>query len=104
MNTQRSWEALRRWLEREREISLARGRPFRVFLDSKRDELVIIPLESGIERHVGRGEWSRFVEKFNSVENSGYDPLRPGHYARVSFNSSYLVAIVKEARLNRSAS
>jgi hypothetical protein len=40
-------------------------------------------------------------DKFNSAENSGYDPLRPCHYTRLTFNSSYLVALVKAAEVDR---
>ncbi len=58
-------------------------------------------MESGNERRVSREEWNRLVDKFNSVEDSGYDPVRPGHYARLTFNSSYLVALIKAAGLGR---
>lgn len=93
------WKVLREWLKRRRKVSLPRGRPFQVGFEERRDEIIIVPAESGIERRVSRPEWDRFVDKFNSVEESRYDPLRPGHYARLTFNSSYLVALVKAAEL-----
>lgn len=74
--------------------------PFRARFDREEDELAFTPSETGIERRVGREEWERFVARFNEIERSGYDPLRPGHYPRVTFNSSYLVAVTAGAGLN----
>ena len=96
-----SWNELQTWLNRERTLSLPRGKPFRTWFDPSNDEIVCTPSETGIERRIGRAEWHRFVERFNEVEKSGYNPLRAGHYHRVSFNSSYLVAIAKVSELNR---
>ena len=95
-----SWGRVQTWLVRERTLTLARGTEFRVRFDRNRNELVVIPSETGIERRAGRIEWQRFVERFNEVERAGYDPMKPGHYPRVTFNSSYLVAIARGARLN----
>jgi len=95
MNIEKKWEEIRDWLSKEKRINLPRGSEFEVSFDGKMNEIVIVPLQTGIPRRVGKEEWHRFGEKFNEVEENGYDPFRPGHYARVTFNSSYLVAILK---------
>jgi len=96
---QDSWEQLTGWLNRERELTLSRGKPFLARFDRVANELTFTPSETGIERRVGREEWNRFVARFNEIERSGYDPLRPGHYPRVTFNSSYLVSVTTGAGL-----
>ncbi len=98
---QDDWTLVKEFLSEPREIGLTRGLPFEASSNPNEDEVTIIPSQTGIERRIGRDEWERFVERFNQVEDSGFDPLRPGHYARVSFNSSYLVALVREAGLSQ---
>src|SRR5437660_1417230 len=75
--------------------------PFRARFDTVASELVFVPSETGIERRVNAKEWQRFVARFNEVERAGYNPLRPGHYPKITFNSSYLVTIAESASLNR---
>ncbi len=90
------WEEITAFLSKKASFKLTRGSEFTAIADRSKDEIIITPKETGIARVIGKQEWNRFVEKFNEVVDSGYDPLRPGHYARISFNSSYLIAIVKK--------
>ena len=101
INSSKGWQALQEWLGREREVPLPRGSPFKAAYDQGAHEISIVPTRTGIERRVGKDEWNRFVNKFNSVEDSGYDPMQPGHYARVTFNSSYLVALIREVGIRK---
>jgi len=94
-----AWERLQQWLQRERTMTLARGQSFRARFDRVEEQLVFVPSETGIERRVKWDEWERFAARFNEVEHAGYNALQPGHYPRITFNSSYLVAIVREADL-----
>ncbi len=101
INSPKGWKALQEWLVQEREVALPRGSLFKATYDRGAHEITIVPTRTGIERRVSSDEWNRFVNKFNSVEESGYDPMRPGHYARVTFNSSYLVALIREVGVRK---
>ena len=100
MEAEVSWMRLQEWLGRVRQVSLPRGRPFRASFDQTYGEIVVEPSETGIPRRIRRRTWGEFVDRFNQVEVSGRDPLRPGHYVRTTHNSSYLVALTIAAVLN----
>lgn len=89
------WERIKEALSSEIELSLPTGSPFKATYDSEYNQIVIVPIKTGIPRRINFTEWERFVNKYNDIENGPYNPLRPGHYAQVSFNSSYLIALVK---------
>ena len=93
---EKDWEEIADWLSEERSFSSKRGSKFHACFAKDAGEIVFIPLESGIERRVSRAEWGRFMQRYNKVKVAGYDPLRAGHYARITFNASYLVAILLE--------
>ncbi len=95
MDIEKNWEKILAYLNQERSLKLTKGSEFNAKSDVKNNEIMVVPKETGIARRISKLEWTRFVEKFNDVEKSGYDPMRPGHYAKISFNSSYLIAIVK---------
>lgn len=96
METDRLWSGIAKWLSNEKTIHLPRGKPFVASFDKSDGVIIVTPSETGIPRRISKEEWNRFGEKFEDVEKRGYDPLKPGHYARITFNSSYLVAILKE--------
>ena len=72
------------------------ARDFRAFFDTNNNYIEVIPTETGIPRRISKNEWDRFAIKYGEVKSNGYDPLRPGHYAQITHNSSYLVAILKK--------
>ena len=96
MNVDKLWNEIKLWLLDEKMIELQKGGKFKVIFDINSEIIEIIPIKSGISRRINKEEWIKFGNKFNSVKNEGYDPFRPGHYAKITFNSSYLVAIIKE--------
>ena len=100
MDPERSWLEVIEWLGTPREIRLPRGRPFHVRYDPEEGKVIVTPSLTGIERRIGREYWERYVNRFNEVERSGYDQFRPGHYAAITHNSSYMVALTREADLN----
>lgn len=95
METDKTWRKILTCTDKEKNIKLPRGGEFIAKSNVSDNEIIVTPKETGISRRISWLEWGRFVEKYNDVERSGYDPLRPGHYAKVSFNSSYIVAILK---------
>ncbi len=95
-NSDEIWEKIKRWGQHRHRITLPRGSSFDVQFDPKRDEVEVTPLQTGIPRRIGRKEFDKLVKRFNEVTAAGYEPFRPGHYARESHNSSYFVAILKE--------
>ena len=99
---EKDWEELTAWLIDERGFISKRGSKFHAQYDKETNELVFIPLESGIERRFSRTEWLRFLQKYNKVKVAGYDPLRAGHYARVTFNASYIVTVLLDFEASRS--
>jgi len=101
MAYEESWEQVVKWLAKPREFSLARGMPFKASYNSKEKTINVVPTETGIVRTISIKEWETFIEKLNEVTSSGYDPWRPGHYSKVTYNSSYLVAILKEFEAQR---
>src|SRR5438093_1294500 len=70
-----------------RTLETVTGRPFRVatYLDS----IVFVPESTGLGRTEGRKGQERFVARYNATGS-----LRPGDYAGVSRDASYLVALV----------
>ena len=97
MDIEETWMEITEWLAKERVISLPKGNDFRALYKTENDVIEVIPTETGIPRQVSKKEWEKFGLKFNKVRENGYDPLKPGHYAQVTYNSSYLVAILKES-------
>lgn len=95
METDETWKKILICTDPEIKMKLVRGGEFVAKSNVSDNEIIVTPKKSGISRRISWLEWSRFVEKYNEIERSGYDPLRPGHYAKVSFNSSYIVAILK---------
>ena len=95
MKIDETWRKIVTCIDKEKSITLPRGGKFIAKSNVSDNEIIVIPTKTGIPRRISYIEWSKFVEKFNEVEKSGYDPLRSGHYAKVSFNSSYIVAILK---------
>jgi len=97
MDITETWKDLAKWLRQQRNISLPRGKDFCASYKSKIDSIEVIPSLTGIPRLISKNEWTRFCEKYNTVIKTKYNPLRPGHYAQISHNSSYIVAILKES-------
>jgi hypothetical protein len=95
MDIEKSWKDLTCWLSQEKKFSLPRGSDFSAKYVNKIDSIQIVPSETGIPRIISKNEWIKFCEKFQAIQKTKYDPLRPGHYAQISHNSSYLVAMVK---------
>lgn len=95
MNSEKTWKKIITCLTQEKIIKLPKGGEFRARSNTSSNEISVTPIVTGISRRINLLQWERFVEKYNEVEASGYDPLRSGHYAKVSFNSSYIVAILK---------
>lgn len=96
MSYEHSWEGVVRWLNEPKEFSLIRGKPFTAVYNQKEQAINVVPKETGIVRTISEKEWDTFIEKVNSVTIEGYDPWKPGHYSKVTYNSSYLVAILKD--------
>ena len=73
-----------------RTLETVTGKPFRVgiYLDS----LVFVPESTGLGRTEGRKGAERFVARYNQIGS-----LRPGDYAGISRDASYLVALVEAA-------
>ena len=63
------------------------GRRFRVGIF--RDSVVVTPESSGYPQSDGRAAGEKFVERYNRMGS-----LHPGHYARVTRNASYYVAVL----------
>jgi hypothetical protein len=101
MRPESSWLELIEWLRTAREIHLPRGKPFRVRYNPEEGKVIVTPSLTGIERRIGREYWERYVNRFNEIERTEYDPFRPGHYAAITHNSSYMVALTREADLNQ---
>jgi hypothetical protein len=78
----------------DRPLTTVKGREFTVgiYLDS----LVFTPVSSGIAQSDGRKASERFLERYNATGS-----LRPGDYADVSRNASYLVGILMAADARR---
>lgn len=95
LDVENNWKKVISNLSTETTLKLPKGSEFTAISDSGKSIITITPKQSGISRIIGKKEWIRFAERFNEVIDSGYDPLRPGHYARISFNASYLIAIIK---------
>ena len=72
-------------------ISTVTGRTFTVgiYLDS----LVFTPVSSGLGQSDGRKAAERFLARYNETGS-----LRPGDYADVTRNASYLVGMLSHAR------
>ena len=75
----------------DRPLTTVTGRTFTVgtYLDS----LVFTPTSSGRGQSDGRKAAERFLARFNETGS-----LRPGDYADVSRNASYLVGLMAAAR------
>ena len=95
MDIDETWIRILKCIVKEKSMTLPRGSEFIAKSNIDDNEITIIPNKTGISQRISYIEWSKFVEKFNEVEKSGYDPLRSRHYAKVSFNSSYIIAILK---------
>lgn len=78
----------------DRPLTTVMGREFTVgiYLDS----LVFTPVSSGIGQSDGRKAAERFLERYNATGS-----LRPGDYADVSRNASYLVGLLMAAGVRR---
>ena len=57
------------------------------------DSLVFTPASSGISQSDGRKAAERFLARFNETGST-----RPGDYADVSRNASYLIGLIAAAR------
>jgi hypothetical protein len=64
-----------------------------------RDSAFFTPLSTGRGQSDGRAAHERFVERYNQIGSP-----RPGDYARVTRNASYLVALVAAAQSTASTS
>jgi len=75
-------------------LTTVTGREFTVgiYLDS----LVFTPVSSGVGQSDGRKAAERFLERYNVTGS-----LRPGDYADVSRNASYLVGLLAAAAADR---
>jgi hypothetical protein len=78
--------ALVRRLE-DQPLRTVTGRPFTVTI--YRDSLVFIPASSGLGQSDGRKAAERFLVRYNATGS-----LRPGDYADITRNASYLVGIL----------
>ena len=74
---------------RGRTLETVTGKQFTVgvYMDS----LVFTPASSGFAQSDGRKAAERFLQRYNETAS-----LRPGDYAAVTRNASYLVALVRE--------
>jgi hypothetical protein len=70
------------------------GKRFR--LGSYLDSIVFVPESTGLGRTEGRKGAERFVARYKETGS-----LRPGDYAKVSRDASYLVALVAAAAEDR---
>jgi hypothetical protein len=70
------------------------GKRFR--LGSYLDSIVFVPESTGLGRTEGRKGAKRFVARYNETGS-----LRPGDYAHVSRDASYLVALLAAAAEDR---
>lgn len=96
MNIEESWDEIIDWLGVEKLIELPKGSEFRTAYIEDPESIEIVPLRTGIPRRITENQWDDFCNKFKEVKRNGYDPYRPGHYAQISHNASYLVAILRE--------
>jgi hypothetical protein len=64
------------------------GRPFTVGI-ARSSELFFTPASSGWGQSEGRKAHERFVERFNELGS-----MRPGDYASVSRNATYLIGLL----------
>jgi hypothetical protein len=78
-----------------RTLETVTGKRFR--LGSYLDSIVFVPESTGLGRSEGRKGHERFVARYNEIGS-----LRPGDYAGVSRDASYLVALVAAAAEDRS--
>lgn len=67
------------------------GRPFTVGI-ARSSELFFTPASSGWGQSDGRKAHERFVERFNEIGS-----MRPGDYASVSRNATYLLGLLSWA-------
>jgi len=67
------------------------GRPFTVGI-ARSSELFFTPTSSGWGQTDGRKAHERFVERFNEIGS-----MRPGDYAGITRNASYLVSLLQWA-------
>jgi len=95
LDVENNWKKVISNLSTETTFKLSKGSEFTAISDPVKNTITITPKQTGISRTIGKQEWTRFTEKFNEVIDSDYDPMRPGHYAKISFNASYLIAIIK---------
>lgn len=96
MNPDEIWKDVTKWLSKERVVQLPRGKEFNAHFNKEKSLIEVVPSKTGVPRIVSYKEWIRFAEKFNVVKSNGYDPWKPGHYAMISYNSSYIVAILRQ--------
>lgn len=94
MSEEFDWDDLVEWLSDEHLLELAKGSKFKAAFIEGANAIEIVPTKTGIPRRINERQWDIFVDKFREVKKSGYDPYRPGHYAQISHNASYLVAIL----------
>jgi hypothetical protein len=78
-----------------RTLETVTGKRFR--LGSYLDSIVFVPESTGLGRTEGRKGAERFVARYNETGS-----LRPGDYAGVSRDASYLVSLVAAATEDRS--
>lgn len=78
--------ALARRLE-DRPLTTVTGRVFTVGIYL--DNLVFTPVSSGIGQSDGRKAAERFLERYNATGS-----LRPGDYAKITRNASYLIGLL----------
>ena len=71
----------------DRPLTTVTGREFTV--GTYRDTLVFTPVSSGLGQSDGRRAAERFLERYNATGS-----LRPGDYADVTRNASYLVGLL----------
>lgn len=72
------------------ELETVTGRTFSVGI--YRDGLFFTPASSGYGQADGRPPVERFVEHFNETRS-----MRPGDYARLTRNASYLIGLLRWA-------
>ncbi len=96
MSFTEDWNEIAEWLSGQRSIELSKGGKFKARYIGEVNSIEIVPIKTGIPRRINENQWDIFIEKFKEVKRSGYDPYRPGHYAHISHNASYLVAILQK--------
>lgn len=77
-----------------RTLETVTGKRFR--LGSYLESIVFVPESTGLGRSEGRNGQERFVARYNETGS-----LRPGDYAGVSRDASYLVALIAAAAEER---